>query len=747
MNFPGKKVMPRFFVVAVLLGLVGVAVFFRACYIIFVEQEFWTAVAQRFVKTDQQIAPTRGNILAADGQVLAASIPEYRLFMDFMSWEKDEKRRRKDQHLRDSVFEEKIDSVCEGMHRLFPDIDPKEFKKHLRKGRDKKSHHWPLYKKRVSYIQYREAGKLPLFNLSRGRGGGFHADKYMKRKNPFGRLAIRTIGDLYGEIDSARCGLELKYDSILRGKPGRARRQKVLNRFLSFVEQPAENGSDLLTTLDVSMQDICEKALGDKLRELNANSGVCILMEVATGDVKAITSLTRLPNGGYYETQPNAVTNLYEPGSVFKPMSFMVAMDDGYITMDDEVDTGHGIMEIGGRRMKDHNWYKGGFGVLSVPMIIANSSNIGVSYLIEKHYGKNPEKFVDGLYRIGIAEDLHIPIPGYAKPRIRRPLPDGSNWSRTALPWMSIGYETQIPPISTLTFYNGVANGGKMVRPRFVKAIMREGQIVEEFPVEYVRKQMAKPEVVRNIQQCLQAVTTKGAGKPANSRMFKVAGKTGTAQVWTKAGFASQYLVSFVGYFPAQAPRYSCIVCIQKGGTSYGGAHCGPVFRRVAESIMAQEHQSDFSSARDTMNWAEPLVCDGNMATTAAVLEELHVPYQADFSPSDFSLLWGSGETTEGKVLLEVDEEEKGIMPDVNGYCLRDAVFRLEKLGLDVQVKGRGRVKRQSIAPGKPIESGKKVVLELGEMGKKMKRTPPPAPVIKRDTLTTDTAAGEQRGT
>lgn len=738
MKFPKKSVMSRYVIVSLLFSAVGIAVFVKAMHIIFVEGEYWMEVSRRFVKTDQEIPPTRGNILSADGQILAASLPEYRLYMDFMSWEKDSARRAKDQDRRDSLLYTKLDSICQGMHRIIPEIDSVEFRKHLLKGRKLEKHNWLLYPKRVSYIQYREAKKLPLFKLS-PNSGGFHVREYKQRKNPYGRLAIRTIGDLYGDIDSARCGIELSFDSLLRGKPGKAHRRKVLNRYLTIEDEPAQDGYDVQTTLDVGMQDVCEKALGDKLRELNANSGVCILMEVATGDVKAITSLTRTADGNYYEIGANAVSNLYEPGSVFKPMSFMVAMDDGYISMKDQVDTGCGIIPMRGRNMKDHNWRNGGYGVLDVPMIIGNSSNIGVSVLIDKHYYHQPEKFVDGIYRIGVAEDLKLPIPGYAKPRIRRPLPDGSNWSKTALPWMSIGYETQIPPISTLTFYNGVANGGVMVRPRFVTAVLDKGQVIKEYPVEVIRPQMCKPEVLRNIQECLVTVTTRGVGKRINSRMFNIAGKTGTAQVWTKAGFAQQYLVTFAGYFPAEKPQYSCIVCIQKGAPASGGGHCGPVFKKVAETIMAQQHKVDYTSARDTIRDMKPGICPGNMVAAAEVLDYLDIPFHADFPIEENGLVWGVGDTDVGTISLKEDLEGDGLMPDLRGYGLRDAVFLLEKMGAKVKVKGVGRVMKQSIKPGKILAKGTEVVLDLGMTNSKKKSSAAVAP------LATDSTAAVQK--
>ena len=730
MKFPAKKVMPRYFVVVAIMSVVGLIVLLRAGYIMFVERDFWLEAGKHFVKTNRTLPATRGNILADDGQVLAASIPEFKLFMDFMSWEKkDTARRDREQHWRDSVLEASLPAISEGMHRLFPDVKTDEFIEHMREGRRRKSHHWPVYPRRVTYIQYREVKKLPLFSLSANRGG-FHVEEFKTRKKPYGALAARTIGDLYKGKDSARCGIELSFDSILRGKPGRYRRQKVRGRFLPFVEEPAVDGLDVQTTLNVSMQDICEKALGDQLAAIGAETGICILMEVATGDVKAITSLTRQSDGSYQETWPYAVSGLYEPGSVFKPMSFMVAMDDGYLHMDDRVDVGNGVREMYGRFMRDHNWRSGGYGMLTVPQVLQKSSNIGVSYFIDKFYHEHPEKFVDGLYRIGVAEDLKIPIPGYAKPRIRRPKADGSNWSRTALPWMSIGYETQLPPISTLNFYNGVANGGKLLRPRLVKAILKDGEVVKEYPVVVLREQMAKPEVIRNLQDILESVVSVGLGKKAGSPQFHVSGKTGTAQIWTKAGFSSRYLISFAGYFPSEKPLYSCIVCIQKSAPASGGLHCGPVFRHVAETVMAQRFNTDYSSARDTVYAYAPSICAGNMTATADVLTTLGVEHTALFKPMSGQIVWGAAEGEARSVQLTPAEPSSGVMPDLQGYGLRDAVFRLEKMGVRVQSTGVGRVTKQSINPGAPCKRGDVVVLTLAMPHASLRKaeTPPLSP-------------------
>lgn len=734
MNFPGKKIIPRYFVVTVVLSVLGISVIGRAAWIMFMERDYWMAIHNRFVTDSVPIEPSRGNIYSADGQLLASTLPEYKLYMDFMSAEKNEKRRIKDQARRDSLLRTKMDSICQGMHRIFPDINPDEFRELLKEGRRQESHNWLLYKKRVSYVDYMRAKELPLFRLS-PYSGGFHVEEFKHRVKPFGSLASRTIGTMYGGKDTARFGLELSFDSVLRGKQGVRHRQKVMNKYLNIVDQPAQDGNDIVTTLDVGMQDVCEKALNDKLTEINANSGVCILMEVATGDIKAMTSLTKCADGKYREIRNSAVSNLMEPGSVFKTVSFMVAMDDGYIDMNTSVDVGGGIMIMYNRKMRDHNWRSGGYGLLTASQILERSSNCGVSYLIDKYYKNDPGKFVDGVYRTGIAEDFHLPIPGYAKAKIRHPKPDGSNWSRTALPWMSIGYETQIPPISTLTFYNGIANGGKMMQPRLVKAVQKNGQTIREFPPVVVREHMCKPQTLTNLQTILERVVRIGLGKKAGSRYFHTSGKTGTAQVWTKAGFASQYLVSFVGYFPSERPKYSCIVCIQKAAPASGGGQCGPVFRRVAETLMAREVYPDYSSARDTLHSLLPVVLNGNIAAARNVLSSLGQRFDAPAMKGSF--VWGKAELNGQTTVLSEAENGKDVVPDVKGCGLRDAVFMLEQLGLRVKATGVGKVTRQDVAPGSHIRKGQVVHLVLESSGMdEPARVSRPAPV-KKDTTET----------
>lgn len=750
--------MTRYVVVAIVLGLLAVWILGKATYIIVKERDFWMEVRRlNYNKQNHELPATRGNILAANGELLAGTLPQYRMYMDFMSWEKDKEDSIKDQHRRDSLLECKMDSICQGMAKIFPDVNPDKLREHLEKGRDKKSHYWPIYPRRVTYLQYLETKKLPLFNLPRYKSG-FNATKYELRKKPYGRLANRTIGDLYSEDNKARSGLELSFDSVLRGKPGRYRWKKVRNRNVKQIDEPAVAGLDIQTTLDVGMQDVCEKALADRMRELGSTySGVCILMEVATGDIKAITSLSETPSGDFIEQTTAAVSNLYEPGSVFKPMSFMVAMNDGHLSMTDGVNVGCGVVELHGRNMKDHNWRKGGYNqFLDVSGILQRSSNVGVSVLIDRFYKDHPEQFVDGLHRLGIADDLQVPIPGYTKARIKSPRDTSRYWAKTDLPWMSIGYVTQLPPIATVSFYNGVANGGKMMRPRLVKAVLRNGEVVREYPVSVVREQMCSPEVAKNIQQCLfDVVNAKtGTGKAAGSRMFHVAGKTGTAQIWTRAGQTSKYLVSFAGYFPAEKPLYSCIVCLERSGMISGGGDCGPVFKRVAETVMALHTRNDFNQARDTVHVHTPLANPGNLTATSQVLSALGIQHDSPFGNGYTNITWGSVETSPSSLILRPESCHEGTVPDVSGYGLRDALFRLEKLGLRVKVKGVGRVSAQSLVPGHRFNKGD--VIELTLKKTKMRplalpaappsTQPEPVDTPQGDTTTTPAQPGTPPG-
>ena len=702
-KFNNDKVMPRYFAIAVVLTLIGFAVVGKAMYIMTAKKDYWTQVASRLKRDSVVVKPNRGNILSCDGQLMASSIPEYMVYMDFQAGADDSIGR----HKRDSIWAENIDTICYGLNQIFPQKSAAEFKAHLLEGKNtiskngvKGSRNWKIWPKRIDYNTFCEVHNLPIFK-ERAYKGGFHWETFNSRRKPFGTLAQRTIGEMFGAKDSAKNGLELSLDTLLRGKNGLMHRRKILSKYLDIPVLSPEDGVDVVTTIDVGMQDLAERALVDELKEINGEMGVAILMEVKTGDVKAIVNMTRGQDGNYYEMVNNAISYRCEPGSVFKVASFLVALDDGVIDTTMTIPTGCGVMEMHGRPMKDHNWRRGGYGTINVARALEVSSNIGVSYLIDKYYGSNPRKYVEGLYRIGIHEDLKLPLVGYHPPMIRMPDTKTTDrakyWSKTTLPWMSIGYETQIAPINTVAFYNAIANDGKMMQPRFIKQLVKNGEVIKEFEPVVLKERIAKPQTIKTMQTILEHVVSQGLGKKAGSKSFKVAGKTGTAQVADQFGSyhsgVTRYWLSFAGFFPADNPRYTCIVCLKKSGLpASGGGMSGVVFHHIAEGVMAQNLKRSVDAARDASSIMTPDVKRGDNSAANYVLASLKTKASSNSSTN-------------------YRESSKHTVPDVTGMGAKDAVYLLESRHVKARVKGRGKVKSQSIHAGTAIKQG--MVCEL----------------------------------
>ncbi|MBQ4386885.1 MAG: transpeptidase family protein [Prevotella sp.] len=700
-KFDNDKVMPRYMAIAIVLTLIGIAVIGKAFYIMTAKKQYWTEVADRLKRDSVSVKPRRGNILSCDGQLMATSIPEYKIFIDFQAAAFEN----------DSLWLDKVDSLCEGLNKIFPQRSAAEFKEHLEKGRHKEvvnkktgektigSRWWNIWPRRIDYNTYMEVKQLPFLNMPRYKSG-FCWEEYNSRRRPFTSLALRTIGGLYGAKDSAYYGLELSYDSVLRGTPGITGRRKVLNKYMNIPVTLPIDGCDIVTTIDVNMQDLAERALIDELKLVNGEMGVAILMEVETGDVKAIVNMLRNGEGHYIEAVNSAISYRCEPGSVFKVASFLVALDDEVVDTSFVIHTGSGVMEMHGRPMKDHNWRRGGYQDINVARALEVSSNIGVSYVIDKFYGSDPTRYVKGLYRVGIHEDLKLPLVGYHSPYIRMPdtkTTDRSKyWSKTTLPWMSIGYETQIAPINTVAFYNAIANNGKMMQPRFVKQLVKNGEVIKEFEPVVLKKQIAKPKAIKTMQTILEHVVSQGLGKKAGSPLFKVAGKTGTAQVADQYGSyhsgITRYWLSFAGYFPADNPRYTCIVCIKKSGLpASGGGMSGVVFHHIAEGVMARHLKLSVADAHDEQSETIPEVKNGSAKDANMVLNRLGIDKR-------------------------VGQEEKyraNITPDVTGMGAKDAVYQLESRGLKVRLSGRGKVKRQSYPAGREIVKGSECILTL----------------------------------
>ena len=703
-KFNNDQVLPRFMAIAIVLTLIGFAIIGKALYIMTAKKQYWTEVADRLKRDSVSVKPNRGNILSCDGQLMATSIPEYKVFIDFQAAAFED----------DSLWNSKLDSVCEGLSKIFP-YTAHEYKVLLTKGKQKVNsngsvgaRHWPIYPRRIDYNTYMEVKSLPFFNMPRYKSG-FHEEVFNARRRPFGTLAQRTLGGTMMATDSAYFGLELAYDSILRGTPGITGRRKILNKYMNIPVTLPIDGGDIVTTIDVNMQDLAERALLDELKLINGEMGVAILMEVETGDVKAIVNMMRNENGNYIEAVNSAISYRCEPGSVFKVASFLVALDDELEINGRKIDTsyviptGCGVQPMYGREMKDHNWRRGGYGDINMARTLEVSSNIGVSHVIDKIYHDQAERYVKGLYRVGIGEDLKLQnvLPGYRRPLIRMPKRKKNgryddNWYATTLPWMSIGYETQIAPINTVTFYNAIANNGKMMRPRFVKKVLKNGEVVREFPPEVIKDRIAKPKAIKTMQTILEHVVSQGLGRKAGSPLFKVAGKTGTAQVSQgKAGYKSgtvQYWLSFAGYFPADNPRYSCIVCLKKSGLpASGGGMSGVVFHHIAEGVMARNLKMSVEDAHDENSILIPDVKGGNAKDANYVLHQLGID----------------------KRMPQDEKASQDITPDVTGMGAKDAVYLLESRGLRVKLHGRGKVKKQSYPAGKAVKEGSECILTL----------------------------------
>lgn len=689
----------------------------KMSYTMFVKDDFWMELfLSKQVGSDKDLDSSRGNIYDTNGKLLAGTLPEYMLFVDMRAG-----------GFNDSTFRANIQEISEGLARVLPskskeyyrDLLKNALKRKYKKGAKRNVRVYPDF---VSYIQRKELMKIPYIAMGTNKSG-FHFDEVYSRKRPFGDLAASFIGDLHKEKEGgAKNGLEFAYDSILRGTKGVMFKQKVLNKFTEITKVEAIDGMDVVTTLDVEIQDIVEDALKNKLIELGRTSsyphfGVAIVMEVKTGDVKAMVNLGCVRDSIYRETEPFALSHLMEPGSTFKAASILVGLDDGYLSMNDEVDTGNGMKMMHRRMMRDHNAGRG-YGVIDLQHILMYSSNIGVSELIDQHYHSNPQKYIDGLKRVGIFENWDIPLAAYLPPRYI--YPDSKGWNATSLPWMSIGYNSQLAPINTVTFYNAIANNGKLMAPRFVKAIMQDGEVIEEFPPVVAREKIASQHALDTLKFILEKVVSEGLGKKAGNDVFPVAGKTGTALVYDTdlRKYGSDRFVSFAGYFPADNPMYTCIVCINKKAPASGGSMSGDVFGRIAEKLYARQLRPNINEIVDTVNVFSPIILKGNITDASVVLSDLGIAgnYSCFLPDVSNKQSWGVTTSDSNGLSFELADYKGSTVPDVVGMGAKDAVYLMEKAGLKVKISGIGIVKSQSIPAGNKIPKNGVVKLYLGYM-------------------------------
>lgn len=713
--------------------------------VMFKEREFWETIGKKNTYP-VSIEPNRGNILNDKGELMVSTLPLYKIHIDFLYENKksarDEERTR---FKRDSIWNKELHNLCVGLNDIFPNKSIESFEKDLGYGfRNKKRYHW-LYNRKISYTQYQRILELPIINQGK-KYSGLIVDEEIQRKNIFGDIGMSTFGivrkttDKNGNEIEEMNGLEKKYDKWLRGVPGAGRKEKTGGRFILKVDRPAESGMDLQTTINSEMLDICENAVKKVLKHHHLPAGWAILMETESGDIKAVVNLTELSEGVYAETIENIPNNptpnhafcrLMEPGSIFKTVALTAALEDGLLTSKDSVKSYPSrVCRFNGKNVTDEMYRDNGTGMYSMSEALKYSSNISMVQYIKKAYGKNPEKYINTLIRFGLTDNYRL-IDSEATPYLT--IPGTKRWSGVSLNSMSYGYAVGMTGINILSFYNTIANKGKQMQPRLVKAITKDGKTIEEFPTKVLNEQLISKATADTITTFLVDVVNgkDGTGKRAKSDMMLVAGKTGTANISnskTGAYDNSEKMMSFCGFFPADKPQYTLLVQViydKKQDTRPdslkrinlgGGSTAAVAFKEIAEKIMARSFSAPIEDAADTLHASAPKVKDGNMAESAIILKEMGFPLSGDFREDD-----GSDKKLWGRIAFENDSiyEFKGrsinenIVPDVRGMGAKDAVYLMQQCNLEVEINGYGIVKSQSISGGTRIKGKRKIILTL----------------------------------
>lgn len=701
-----KNIFRRVYIVYICCCVFAVAVLGRVFYIQFVQGDYWKKEAEKFTIREMDIDAVRGNIFAVDGSLLATSLPYYTIGIDT----------RANAFIDDDEFEDSITRLAPGLVRLLEPYQHKtsrEYVRQLLKARNDSDRYVELVRG-VSYNTLQELKKLPLFRAGRYRGGFIYIQTN-RRELPFRTLASRTIGYVK---DSLHVGLEGAFDSLLTGIGGkRLMRRIAAGAFMPINDEneiEPQDGKDIVSTIDINIQDVAEDALMSSLAAHDARYGCCVLMEVNTGEIRAIANLTRADSGVYIEDYNYAVGDAREPGSTFKLASMLVGMDAGLVDLKDEVDLNLGQYRYFDRVMKDAHAPKKN--ILTAEEAFWESSNVGISRLIYKAFSRDPKKFTSGLAQLGFGNRLGLSIPGEGRSRIKQP--KDKDWSGVSLPWISIGYESLITPLQTLTLYNAVANNGTMVKPMFVKEIRDKGKPIKVFQTEIINPAIAKPTTIAKARQLLEGVVQNGTARNMSNIIYKVAGKTGTAQIAQGRSYRGEngvtYQASFVGYFPADAPKYSCIVIVNapSGDVYYGGLVAGPIFKQIADRIYATELDIHRAINAGASLAVLPTIKTGFSNYTAIAANQLGIqtPEVADAR----MVVFKQNNTNYTASSSDPDEKlSRGVMPQMIGLTAMDCLALLENRGYRVRLIGRGAVARQSIQPGTAIRKGAEIILEL----------------------------------
>ena len=652
----------RMYFVAFTMFVMAILVLVKLNNIQWVEGEYYRKLASERTVKNVTIPANKGNVYSADGSLLATSIPEYTIRFDALSPSTEN-------------FSELIKPLSDSLALMF-DKTTGFYQKELQKARNTKNRYY-LIARNLSYTEYMRLKSFPLFNKGAYKGGLIVEQKTV-RSHPIGLVAQRTIGYERANADGSPNGkgLEYAFREYINGKNGHRWMQKIAKNQWKPIsdenELEPQDGCDIVSTIDVYIQDIAHHALLKQLEYYEADHGCVVVMETKTGEVKAISNLGRAENGSYYETQNYAVAESHEPGSTFKLMDLIALLDDKKIDTSKVYDTNEGVIEYYGRKVRDSK--KGGYGKISLAKGFEVSSNTVLVKAITDNYSDNPSQFVDRINSYGLNQPLGLQLIGEGKPKI--PQPDTKAWNGLSLPWMAFGYGVSMTPLQTLTLYNAVANDGVMVKPLFVKEIKEWNNTVKKYDTEVINPKIASDETLAKVKAILENVVKRGTGSKLYSKDFSMAGKTGTAQANYRDKSKLHYVSSFAGYFPADNPKYSCIVVVHKPNVSagyYGADVAGPVFKRIAQKI--------YTDAPPTNHIKD-------------ISKELNV---VEKSYSKFEKI----------------NQSATKIPNVKGMEVMDAISLLENLGLRVKVNGVGKVKSQSVNAGDIIQKNQTIILEL----------------------------------
>lgn len=702
MNFK-RSILIRVRVIFILIALGASLIPYRIAQLQLDEGDVWREKAETINFQYREVPATRGNIYASDGSLLATSLPFYRVALDPTV-------------AKDSRYKAGIDSLSKFLSGFYKDRSAASYKRMINDARLDNKRYLILNRRQIGYQSMQKMSKWPIFRDGR-MGGGVIFEKVEKRYLPFNSLASRTVGFL--NEDAYGAGIEYSFNDYLKGQDGKALFQRLAGGSWKPVfdaeDVKPENGFDVFTTLDVNIQDVAETALRRQLTDREAAFGSVIVMEVKTGQIKAISNLQLNKSGvGYSESYNYAIGDQgnTEPGSTFKLLSMLALLEEDKVTLEETVETGNGTYRFYNQVMRDAK--NGGYGTLTVREAFEKSSNVGISKLVNEHFGSSPSKFMAYIDKVGLRDPFGFQLVGEGKPYYKKP--GAKNWYGTSLPWISIGYESKLNPMHTLALYNAVANGGKMVKPYIVKAISKGNTIEERFEPQIIRKQIASNKTIKQLQELLEGVVSRGTARNIADADYKIAGKTGTAQKLVNGKYTRKYYTSFAGYFPADRPKYSMIVVIDspKGFAAYGGDVSAPVFKEIADRIYALDIELNPSSQAmifraETHGSKIPYVKAGKAEELQEIFDEFGLQSNAVNAEE-----WVQTVANESTVRLEVVETDLPLVPDVSGLSLRDALFILENKGIRVNYSGKGRVKQQSLSAGSELKPNATINLVLG---------------------------------